>query len=150
MIIVIISQTITINSLEFIIVFGPYIELTVALSTSVADTTKYYSFMIRAAKKLMYLYGFPQVEFEKDDKPIDDGTMDLLLLCLGTMNDIEEAKDAIKGFAKQLSKGVTKVIIRTAASKGAIDPIVKEVVNYLGIHMSKNVITGGMKKAFYL
>lgn len=118
----------------------------VAIGTSVADITQYYGFMIRVAQKLMYLYGFPQVDFEKDDQPVDDGTMNVLLLCLGAMNGIKEAVSAIKGLANGLAKGVGKTIMKTALTKGTIYPIIKKVWNFMGGHMTKELLKSGVSK----
>lgn len=122
----------------------------VAITTSVADITQYYGFMIRVAQKLMYLYGFPQVDFQKDDQPVDDGTMNVLMLCLGAMNGIQEAVAAIKGLAKGLANGVSKTILKTALTKGTVYPIIKKVWNFMGGHMTKNLLAGGVSKSIMI
>ncbi len=122
----------------------------VAITTSVADITQYYGFMIRVAQKLMYLYGFPQVDFQKDDQPVDDGTMNILMLCLGAMNGIKEAVAAIKGLAKGLANGVSKTLLKTALTKGTIYPIIKKVWNFMGGHMTKDLLAGGVSKSIMI
>lgn len=122
----------------------------VAISTSVADITQYYGFMIRVAQKLMYLYGFPQVDFQKDNQPVDDGTMNILMLCLGAMNGIKEAVSAIKGLANGLAKGVSKALIKTALTKGTVYPIIKKVWNFMGGHMTKDLLAGGVSKSILI
>lgn len=122
----------------------------VAITTSVADITQYYGFMIRVAQKLMYLYGFPQVDFQKDNQPVDDGTMNVLMLCLGAMNGIQEAVAAIKGLAKGLASGVSKTILKTALTKGTVYPIIKKVWNFMGGHMTKDLLAGGVSKSILI
>ena len=122
----------------------------VAVTTSVADITQYYGFMIRVAQKLMYLYGFPQVDFQKDDQPVDDGTMNILMLCLGAMNGIKEAVAAIKGLAKGLANGVSKTLLKTALTKGTVYPIIKKVWNFMGGHMTKDLLAGGVSKSILI
>lgn len=122
----------------------------VVITTSVADITQYYGFMIRVAQKLMYLYGFPQADFQKDNQPVDDGTMNILMLCLGAMNGIKEAVAAIKGLAKGLANGVSKTILKTALTKGTVYPIIKKVWNFMGGHMTKDLLAGGVSKSILI
>ena len=122
----------------------------VAISTSIADITQYYGFMIRVAQKLLYLYGFPQVDFQKDDQPVDDGTMNMLMLCLGAMNGIKEAVSAIKGLAKGLANGVSKTVLKKALTKGTVYPIIKKVWNFMGGHMTKDLLAGGLSKSILI
>lgn len=122
----------------------------VAISTSVADIVQYYGFMIRVAQKLMYLYGFPQADFQKDNQPVDDGTMNVLMLCLGAMNGIKEAVSAIKGLANGLAKGVSKTLLKKALTKGTIYPIIKKVWNFMGGHMTKDLLASGVSKSILI
>lgn len=118
----------------------------VAVTTTVADISQYYGYMIRVAQKLLYLYGFPQLDFDKDNQPLDDGTMNMLVLCLGAMNGIHEAVAAIRGLAKGLGNGITKTIMKTALTKGTIYPIIKKVWSFMGGKMTKEVLSQGLSK----
>ena len=122
----------------------------IAISSSVADITQYYGFMIRVAQKLLYLYGFPQMDFANDDQPVDDGTMNVLLLCLGAMNGIREAACAIRGLAKGLANGISKSIMNKALTKGTIYPIIKKVWTFMGGKMTKNLLKDGVTKGFFI
>lgn len=122
----------------------------IAISTGVADIVQYYGFMLRVAQKLMYLYGFPQVDFENDDQPVDDGTMNMLMLCLGAMNGIQEAALAMKSLAKGIGNGVSKVILKKALTKGTLYPIIKKVWTFMGAKMTKTILAEGLKKSILI
>ena len=47
------------------------------------DLTQYYAYLLRMAQKLLYLYGFPQIDTEETGEKFDDGTMNTLILCFG-------------------------------------------------------------------
>ena len=66
---------------------------------------------INDSKKFGILWA-PQVDFQKDDQPVDDGTMNVLMLCLGAMNGIQEAVAAIKGLAKGLASGIRLIMTK--------------------------------------
>ena len=53
------------------------------VATIPADIVQYYGYMLRAAQKLMYLYGFPEIDTSEKAHTIDSETMNILILCLG-------------------------------------------------------------------
>ena len=116
-------------------------------ATIPADIAQYYGYMLRAAQKLMYLYGFSEMDLDEDDLVLDSETINQLTLCLGVMYGVASANNAIKAFAKALGAGVEKKLLKTALTKGTIYPIVKSVANFFSIHMTKEVFAGFFKKA---
>ena len=116
-------------------------------ATIPADIAQYYGFMLRAAQKLMYLYGFPQIEIDDDGINLDHGTLNSLTLCLGVMYGVASANNAIKAMAKALAKGVEKQLLQKALTKGTIYPIVKSVAKWFSVRMTKEVFAGFFKKA---
>ena len=53
----------------------------VAMAATIpADIAQYYGYMLRATQKLMYLYGFPQIDVEENGQVFDSETMNLLVL----------------------------------------------------------------------
>lgn len=47
-----------------------------------ADIIQYYGYMLRAAQKLMSLYGFPQINVEKNqEQTLDSETLNILIIC---------------------------------------------------------------------
>ena len=84
-------------------------------ATLPADIAQYYGYMLRAAQKLMYLYGFPEINFDEKTGVLDSETMNIFILCLGVMYGVAGANNAIKIMATGLGKGVSKKIMSTAS-----------------------------------
>ena len=117
------------------------------VATIPADIIQYYGYMLRAAQKLMYLYGFPEIDVNEKGQTFDTETLNLLTVCLGVMYGVAGANNAIKAMAKALFVGVEKKLINTALTKGTIYPIVKSVAKWFGVKMTKEVFAGFFKKA---
>ena len=98
------------------------------VATIPADLAQYYGYMLRAAQKLMYLYGFPEIDTTDKGHKFDSETMNLLIVCLGVMYGVQK-------------------LMRAALTKGTIYPIVKSVSKWFGVNMTKQVFAGFFKKA---
>ena len=116
-------------------------------ATIPADIVQYFGCMLRVAQKLMYLYGFPQIDTKEKDAQLDAGTMNTLIICLGVMQGVAGANNALKAMAKALAAGVEKQLLKAALTKGTIYPIVKKVAAWFGAKMTKEVFAGFFKKA---
>ena len=116
-------------------------------ATIPADIAQYYGYMLRAAQKLLYLYGFPELETREADIQLDSETINSLTICLGIMYGVASANNAIKAVAKALATGVEKKLLNAALTKGAVYPIVKSVAKWFSIHVTKEVFAGFFKKA---
>lgn len=116
-------------------------------ATIPADIAQYYGYMLRAAQKLLYLYGFPEIITSSSDVKLDTETINSLTVCLGVMNGVATANYFIKGMSKALATGVEKKLIHTALTKGAVYPIVKSVAKWFGVKMTKEVFAGFFKKS---
>ena len=117
------------------------------VATIPADIAQYYGYMLRATQKLMYLYGFPAINFDEEGQTFDSETMNTLVICLGVMYGVAGANNALKAMAKALATGVEKQLLRQALTKGTIYPIVKSVAKWFGVKMTKQVFAGFFKKA---
>lgn len=117
------------------------------LATMPADIVQYYGYMLRAAQKLMYLYGFPEIDVEEKNTHFDTETLNLLIICLGVMYGVAGANAAIKSLAKGLATGVSKKIMSTALTKGILYPIVKKTVKYFGVSLTKKMLAGAVQKS---
>ncbi len=115
------------------------------VATIPADIAQYYGYLLRAAQKLLYLYGFPQIDTEEKESKFDDGTMNTLIICFGVMYGVAGANTALKAMAKALGTGVEKQLIRKALTKGTVYPIVKKVAKWFGVNMTKKVFAGFFK-----
>lgn len=116
-------------------------------ATIPADIIQYYGYMLRTAQKLMYLYGFSEIDVSEKGQTFDTETLNLLIICLGVMYGVAGANNAIKIMAKALATGVEKKLINAALTKGTIYPIVKNVAKWFGVKMTKEVFAGFFKKA---
>ena len=117
------------------------------VATIPADIAQYYGYLLRTTQKLLYLYGFPQIDTEECGSKFDDATMNTLIICFGVMYGVAGANNAIKGIAKALGTGVEKQLLKQALTKGTFYPIVKGVSKWFGIKMTKEIFAGFFKKA---
>ena len=117
------------------------------VATIPADIAQYYGYMLRATQKLMYLYGFPEIDTEEKGQVFDSETINILIICMGVMYGAAGANNALKAIAKALASGVEKQLIRKALTKGTIYPIVKSVAKWFSVKMTKEVFAGFFKKA---
>lgn len=117
------------------------------VATIPADLVQYYGYMLRAAQKLMYLYGFPEINTTEKEHKFDSETINLLIICLGVMYGVQGTNTALKAMATALGKGVEKKLMNAALTKGTIYPIVKSVSKWFGVNMTKQVFAGFFKKA---
>ena len=120
----------------------------VAMAATIpADITQYYGYMMRAAQKLLYLYGFPEIDTSENGQQVDSETMNILIICLGVMYGVNGANKALNIMAKGLATGVEKKLLNTALTKGTIYPVVKSVAKWFNVNMTKQVFAGFFKKA---
>ncbi len=117
-------------------------------ATIPADIIQYYGCTLRVAQKLLYLYGFPDISIDNTKGLlIDSETINQLVLCLGIMNSVAGANNAIKGLAKALATGVEKKLLNTALTKGAFYPFVKKIMKWFGVKLTRGIFAGSVKKA---
>lgn len=120
----------------------------VAMVASIpADIAQYYGYLLRATQKLMYLYGFPEIDTTEKGQTFDSETLNILIICMGVMYGAAGASNALKVMAKALASGVEKQLLRRALTKGTIYPIVKSVAKWFSVKMTKEVFAGFFKKA---
>lgn len=116
-------------------------------ATIPADIIQYYGYTLRATQKLLYLYGFPEIDSDEDGLQLDSQTINQIILCLGVMNGVAGANNAIKGMAKALAVGVEKKLLNAALTKGTFYPLVKAIAKWFGVKMTKTIFAGFFKKA---
>lgn len=116
-------------------------------ATIPADIAQYYGCMLRVAQKLLYLYGFPQIEYKDDEQVLDTATMNQIILCMGVMFGVANAKNGLLIMAKALGKGVEKQLLRRALTKGTVFPIVKSITKWFSVNLTKKVFAGFFQKS---
>lgn len=112
-----------------------------------ADIVQYYGCLLRTTQKLLYLYGFPEIDTAEKGQKFDSETMNILILCFGVMYGAAGANNALKAVAKAFATGVEKKLLKAALTKGTIYPIVKNVASWFGKKMTKEIFAGFFKKA---
>lgn len=115
-------------------------------ATLPADIAQYYGYMLRAIQKLLYLYGFPEINIENGTN-IDDETMNLITLCLGVMYGVKGATSTLKMLSTALGRGVEKKLLSKALTKGTFYPMVKKISKWFAVRMTKEIFAGFFKKA---
>ena len=105
-------------------------------ATIPADIAQYYGYMLRATQKLLYLYGFPEIDTEEKGQKFDSETMNILIICMGVMYGAAGANNALKAMAKALAAGVEKHLLKKALTKGTIYPIVRNVAKWFSVKMT--------------
>lgn len=113
--------------------------LAVDVATTVADVGQYYANLLIAMQKMMYLYGFPQLNIQDDAEFIDDGTLHMIYLGIGTMFGVGEAGKAIQAIANHLAAGIEKEMMRAALTKKAAWPIIKKILHHFNIKLTKEL-----------
>lgn len=119
-------------------------------ATIPTDIIQYYGYVLRAMQKLVYLYGFPAIDIDENGQIFDSGTMNILILCFGTMFGVAGANRMLQKVATALGNGVEKQLLRRALTKGTIYPVVKSVAKWFNVKMTKEVFAGFFKKSIPL
>ena len=117
------------------------------VATLPADIIQYYGYMLRAAQKLMYLYGFPEIDVKENGQTFDSETLNILIICLGVMYGVAGANNALKAMARGLANGISKKIMTTALTKGTLYPMVKKIAKWFGVNMTKKMLSGIVQKS---
>lgn len=115
-------------------------------ATLPTDIAQFYGYMLRAIQKLLYLYGFPEINVENGVN-IDDETMNIIILCLGVMYGVKGATASLKMLSAALGKGVEKKLLTKALTKGTFYPMVKKIAKWFSVNMTKQIFAGFFKKA---
>lgn len=110
-----------------------------------AEIVQYYGFMLRATQKLLYLYGFPEIDVKEKNQVFDSETMNILIICLGVMYGVAGANNALKALANGLATGISKKIMRTAITKTSLFKIAKKVADWFGVNLTKDVLKTAVK-----
>lgn len=120
----------------------------IAMAATVpVDIAQYYGYMLRAAQKIMYLYGFPDIFTDDDDLNLSSATMNALTLCLGVMYGVANANKAIRAIAQALEKGIQRELMKQTLTKGTLYPVIVEITKWFGVNITKDVLAGVLEKA---
>ena len=116
-------------------------------ATIPADMIQFFGYMLKCVQELMYLYGFPEINVNKEDMQFDSETLNIFILSIGVMYGVSGANNGLKMIANALGKGVEKQLLKKALTKGTVYPLVKSVSKWFRINMTKKVFAGFFNKA---
>ena len=120
----------------------------VAMAATIpADIVQYYGYTLRAIQKLLYLYGFPEIDTDEEGISLDSETINRIIICLGVMNGVAGANNAIKALAQALAKGIEKKLLSAALTKGTFYPILKSMLKWFGVKLTKEIFAKSVKNA---
>ena len=113
-------------------------------ATLPADLAQYFAHIVVMLQKLIYLYGWPEINLDKTD--FDDETYSFLILFIGIMFGVGTANKAITKIALSAAVRAEKTIANKALTKGVVYPLVKKVVTALGYKISKSTFAQAIGK----
>ena len=116
----------------------------VDVATTVTDIGQFYGHLLIVMQKLMYLYGYPELDLSKDDSGIDDGTMNLIIIGIGTMAGVEAAGKFMNKMAVMLANNVPKILLKGVLAEKAAYQVAKQVLKYFGIRLTRDLATKGL------
>lgn len=111
------------------------------VATASADIIQYYGYMLRATQKLLYLYGFPEINMDEKGQKFDSQTINTLIMCMGVMYGVNGANKALLIVSNGLAKGVSKKIMNAALTKGVVYPVIKSIAKWFSVNMTKDMLS---------
>ena len=118
--------------------------IAVDAATTIADLGQFYGHLLIIMQKLMYLYGYPELDLEKNEYGIDDGTMNLIIIGIGTMAGVEVAGKFMNKMALMLANNVPKILLKGVLAEKAAFQVVKQVLKYFGIKLTRDLAAKGL------
>lgn len=115
-----------------------------AVGTVPADILQNLAHSLRLAQKLAYLYGEEDL-YDTNGKLQEKGK-NTLIAYFGTMLGVSSATAAVGLFSKNAPKEVVKAISKTSVTKTFWYPIIKSVLKYFGVSVTKEGLKGFAKK----
>ncbi len=113
-----------------------------------ADIAQFYAHIFALTQKLLYLYGWPDMQNENGE--IDDETASILTLFVGVMMGSQLASEAAKNLTKALAVEVAKRLPRVHLTKYMIYNISKQLAKWIGIKLTKQGFSRGVSKVIPL
>ncbi len=113
-------------------------------ATIPADAVQFFWHATVLAQKLAYLYGWPDFLEEGD---LDEETELRIALLLGAMMGAATANEVLAEVAKRFAGEATRRIPRYALTQTAYYPLVKSVLRWVGVRVTKQSFAKGLSKA---
>lgn len=116
------------------------------IATIPADIAQYYGSLLKTMQKLMYLYGFPQLNFEYEGDLLDSESMRIVITCLGIMFGVGTANKLIHKLTPELAVGLGKKFMKSTPTKTIWYPILKKICNLFNYSLTKTVFKKALEK----
>lgn len=114
-------------------------------ATIPADIVQNLAHSLRLAQKLAYIYGVEDL-YDANGKLKEKGK-NTLVTYFGVMLGVNSATTAIGLFSKNAPKEIVKLLNNTSVTKTVWYPILKSVLKYFGVKVTKDSLKKGIQKA---
>ncbi|MCW6666532.1 hypothetical protein NHG34_03115 [Aerococcaceae bacterium NML190938] len=115
-----------------------------AIGTITADVIQYFAHILRILQKLIYLYGWSDLNLDSEN--MNEETKNRLIIFLGVMFGANQATKAISKLSPIVAEQIVKKLPQKALTKGVIYPIVKKISAFLGVKMTKEIFAKNVAK----
>src|SRR6266481_3736685 len=106
-----------------------------------ADLTQFFWHSLVILQKLAYLYGWPELFSEDSELELDDETLLILTVFVGTMLGAGSAAKVLGDIAKRAAARVLKRLPRETLTKLGLYGLVREVAKRIGIKLTEDSFT---------
>lgn len=113
-----------------------------------ADIAQFYAHVFALTQKLLYLYGWPDLQDEEGK--LTDEASQILTLFTGVMMGSQVASEAVKQLANAFAQQVAVRLPKQALTKYAIYNISKQVAKWIGVKLTKDSFSRGVSKVIPL
>ena len=113
-------------------------------ATIPADMLQFYGVALRMAQELVYLYG--ETDIWCDGVPDPDKVTNQLVLYCGVMLGATGAAQTVRLMSSSLAKQALKKLPQKALTKTFYYPVVKSILKFFGVSVTKNTFAKGVSK----
>lgn len=113
-------------------------------ATIPADTLQFLGVAMRIAQELAYLYGYKDLWL---DEHLDlEASRNEMILFLGVMFGVGGASSTVKFISSGFSQVILKKLPQKALTKTVYYPVIKKVLSYIGVKLTKASFAKGVSK----
>ena len=113
-------------------------------ATVPADMLQFYGVALRMAQELVYLYG--ETDIWCDGTPDPEKVTNQLILYCGVMLGATGAAQTVRVMSSALAKQALKKLPQKALTKTFYYPVVKSILKFFGVSVTKNTFAKGVSK----
>lgn len=113
-----------------------------------ADIAQFYAHVFALTQKLLYIYGWP--DLQNEEGKLTDEASQILTLFTGVMMGSQVASEAVKQLANAFAQQVAVRLPKQALAKYAIYNISKQVAKWIGVKLTKDSFSRGISKVIPL